>query len=246
MLHIEEIIVVEGRDDTAAIRRSVDGETIETHGFGIREETWVLLERAYEKRGLIVFTDPDTAGEQIRKRIMERFPGAKQAFLTRDEAAKAGDIGIENASPESIERALSMARSTSGNPGSTGSGGAGGREKNDGSLALGSTGSGRAGAREKTDGNPAAMDGEAGYGGDWEKRADAAGRAGEEEFAMEDLDRWGLNGAPGAREKRRALGRALGIGDAGAKSFLRRLNRFGISRQEVEEQLALIVESARS
>ena len=37
MQKIEEIIVVEGRDDTAAIRRAVDAVTIETHGFGIRE-----------------------------------------------------------------------------------------------------------------------------------------------------------------------------------------------------------------
>ena len=43
---IEEIIVVEGRDDTAAIRQAVDAVTIETHGFGIREETWQLIEKA--------------------------------------------------------------------------------------------------------------------------------------------------------------------------------------------------------
>ena len=81
MKKIEEIIVVEGRDDTAAVRRAVDAVTIETHGYGIRGETWEMIETAYKSRGIIVFTDPDTAGEQIRRRILERFPGAKEAFL---------------------------------------------------------------------------------------------------------------------------------------------------------------------
>ena len=44
---IEEVIVVEGRDDTAAVKRAIDGLTIETHGFGIRRETWALIEKAY-------------------------------------------------------------------------------------------------------------------------------------------------------------------------------------------------------
>ena len=34
-LKIKEAIVVEGRDDTIAVKRAVDGLTIETHGFGI-------------------------------------------------------------------------------------------------------------------------------------------------------------------------------------------------------------------
>ena len=54
---IKEIVVVEGRDDTAAIKRSVDALTIETHGYGIRQETWDLIAKAYETVGIIVFTD---------------------------------------------------------------------------------------------------------------------------------------------------------------------------------------------
>ena len=38
-LKIQEVIVVEGRDDTNAVLRAIDGMTIETHGFGIRKET---------------------------------------------------------------------------------------------------------------------------------------------------------------------------------------------------------------
>ena len=106
MERIEEIIVVEGRDDTAALKRAVDCETIETHGYGIKKETWDAIDLAYRNKGIIVFTDPDRAGEKIRKRITEKYPDAKEAFLTIPDAMKDGDIGVENARPEDIIKAL--------------------------------------------------------------------------------------------------------------------------------------------
>lgn len=109
---IKEVIVVEGRDDEAAVRRAVTATTIATHGFGIKKETFDLIERAYHDRGIIIFTDPDFAGEKIRKRLADKFPDSKHAYLPRQEAYKDGDIGIENAIPQSIQEALSKARCT--------------------------------------------------------------------------------------------------------------------------------------
>ena len=119
---IAEVIVVEGRDDTAAIRRAVRAVTIETHGFGISKKTWEKINRAYEDHGIIVFTDPDHAGEEIRRKILESCPDAKQAFLSREKATEKSkgekkgalrpDIGIENASPEDIREALEKAHAS--------------------------------------------------------------------------------------------------------------------------------------
>ena len=111
-LKIKEIVIVEGRDDTAAVKRACDCGTIETHGYGISGKTWELIGRAAETRGIIVLTDPDHAGENIRKRVLERFPNAGQAFIPRTDAAKDGDIGIENASPEAIAEALRKAHAS--------------------------------------------------------------------------------------------------------------------------------------
>ena len=108
---IKEIIVVEGRDDTSAIKRAVEADIIETHGYGISSLTIELLKKAYESRGLIIFTDPDYAGELIRKRLVSLFPKSKHAYLMQDEATKKGNIGIENASPENILKALSKVQS---------------------------------------------------------------------------------------------------------------------------------------
>lgn len=176
MKKIKEIIVVEGRDDTTAINRAVDALTIETHGFGIRPETWQLIETAYNTSGIIVFTDPDHAGEQIRRRILQKFPKAKEAFLDVKDAEKKGDIGIENAEPEAIIEALEKAHSS-----------------------IDETVS--------------------------------------EVFTGEDMSRWGLTGAAGASERRNALAKKLGIGYANSKTFLQRLNKFGISRETIEEAI---------
>jgi len=108
---IKEVIVVEGRDDTVAIKRAVEADTIETGGSAINERTLRKIALAHERRGVIIFTDPDHAGERIRKIVAQRVPGCKHAFLREADATKRGDIGVENASPEAIREALSRVRS---------------------------------------------------------------------------------------------------------------------------------------
>jgi len=108
MKKIKEIIVVEGRDDTVAIKRAVDADTIETNGSAVNDETIEKIRLAQEKRGVIIFTDPDFPGEKIRKTITEKVKGCKHAFLPRHEAkAKKGKgLGVEHATIEAIRLAL--------------------------------------------------------------------------------------------------------------------------------------------
>ncbi|MGF7058410.1 ribonuclease M5 [Brassicibacter mesophilus] len=107
---IKEIIVVEGKDDITAVKRAVDAEIIATGGFGITDTTLERIKLAGERRGVIIFTDPDFAGEKIRKIVSKGVKNCKHAFLPRDKATKEGNIGIENAIPEDIIEALSKAR----------------------------------------------------------------------------------------------------------------------------------------
>jgi ribonuclease M5 len=107
---IREIIVVEGRDDQINLKQYVEAEIIVTHGYGIRPETFERIRLAAMKKGIIIFTDPDFAGEAIRKRINERVRGAKHAFISVEEATQDEDIGVENASKEAILRALRKVR----------------------------------------------------------------------------------------------------------------------------------------
>ncbi|WP_445492815.1 ribonuclease M5 [Niallia sp. 03133] len=107
-MKIKEIIVVEGKDDTIAIKRAVDADTIETNGSAINNETLEKIKLAQSMRGVIIFTDPDYPGQKIRNTIVKNIPGCKHAFITKDKALhKHGKgIGVEHASIESIREAL--------------------------------------------------------------------------------------------------------------------------------------------
>ncbi|WP_202081436.1 ribonuclease M5 [Caldalkalibacillus salinus] len=106
-MKIDEIIVVEGRDDTVAVQRAVDADTIETGGSALNEEKLNRIRLAQERRGVIVLTDPDYPGERIRKLIDEAVPGCKHAFIPKALAlSKRGKLGVEHASPGAIRAAL--------------------------------------------------------------------------------------------------------------------------------------------
>jgi len=111
-LQINETIVVEGKDDERAVKQAISAEIIITHGFCISETTFENIKWAQKQNGIIVFTDPDTAGEQIRKRINDRIKGCKNAYLTQTEAFKKNNIGIENANANNIIDALKNAKCT--------------------------------------------------------------------------------------------------------------------------------------
>ncbi len=106
MERVKEVIIVEGRDDITAVKRAVDAELIFTSGFGLNEKIFARIESAYKRCGIIILTDPDFAGERIRDTLTKRFPLAKHCFLPREQAIKDDDIGVENATPESIREAL--------------------------------------------------------------------------------------------------------------------------------------------
>ncbi|QFT87111.1 Ribonuclease M5 [Bacillus sp. THAF10] len=107
-MKIKEIIVVEGKDDTVAIKRAVDADTIETGGSAINDEILNRIKHAQSTRGVIVFTDPDFPGDKIRQTITQAVPGCKHAFLPKHKARpKHGKgIGVEHATPSDIKQAL--------------------------------------------------------------------------------------------------------------------------------------------
>lgn len=107
-VNIKEVIVVEGKSDTVAVKRATGADTIETNGSAIDELTLVRIQHAEEVRGVIVFTDPDYPGRRIRAIIEERIPSVKHAFLEKKKTiAKNGKgLGIEHASDDDIRAAL--------------------------------------------------------------------------------------------------------------------------------------------
>lgn len=103
---INEVIVVEGKNDTKRLKSFFDVETIETHGLGLKKETVELIREIQNRRGVILFLDPDTPGEKIRSHLNSQIPGLKNAFLMKEDARTKKKVGIEHASKEVLEEAL--------------------------------------------------------------------------------------------------------------------------------------------
>ena len=124
MIKIREAIVVEGRYDKNTLSQIVDAPILETSGFGIFKDKkqMALLRQVAEKRGLIVFTDPDGAGFVIRNHIKSAIPGKylKHAYVPdvlgkerrKREPGKEGKLGVEGMRPEVIIEALRASGAT--------------------------------------------------------------------------------------------------------------------------------------
>lgn len=175
MMKIREVIVVEGRDDERAIKAAVDAEVITTSGWGLNAKTIKRIKEAEKRCGVIIFTDPDTAGERIREKLVKILKKPKHSFLPREEAMSGDNVGIENATSESIIDALNKTR--------------------------------------------------------------AELREYEEIFTNYDLIKNKLSGSSDSSLRRDILGKQLGLGYGNAKQFLKRLNKYGVTRDEFEDAL---------
>ncbi len=61
-MKIKEVIVVEGKDDTTAIKRAVDADTIETNGSAINQATIEKIRRIQEIERGHYFYGPRLSG----------------------------------------------------------------------------------------------------------------------------------------------------------------------------------------
>lgn len=124
MVKIREAIVVEGRYDKNTLSQIVDTTIFQTDGFAVRNnrEMLALLRKAAQKRGLIVFTDSDGAGFQIRNYLKSAIPGEnlKHAYIPdiagkerrKEKPGKEGKLGVEGMTPETILTCLRRAGAT--------------------------------------------------------------------------------------------------------------------------------------
>ena len=103
---IREVIVVEGKNDTKRLKSFFDVDTIETNGLNLNRKTIDLIRELNDKRGVILFLDPDTPGEKIRNRLNSEIKGLKNAFVIKKDARTSKKVGVEHASKEVLEEAL--------------------------------------------------------------------------------------------------------------------------------------------
>jgi len=103
---INEVIVVEGKNDTKKLKSFFDVDTIETHGLGLKKEIIEMIKEINKKRGVILMLDPDNPGEKIRNRLNQEIPNLKNVFLLKEDARTIKKVGVEHASFEVLNDAL--------------------------------------------------------------------------------------------------------------------------------------------
>ncbi len=103
-LKIDEIVVVEGRDDVTRLSQVIDATIVQLNGStGLSREKISYINELSKRKGILLFTDPDFTGKKIREKINKNIEGkVVNIYVSREEATKNGDIGVENIDDEKI------------------------------------------------------------------------------------------------------------------------------------------------
>lgn len=116
MIKIDEAVIVEGRYDKIKLSNILDALIIETNGFGIYKDKARLafIRKLADERGLILITDSDRAGLQIRNYISAGIPKERIKHIyipdiygkekRKKEPSKEGKLGVEGISDEILEK----------------------------------------------------------------------------------------------------------------------------------------------
>ncbi len=105
--NIKEIVVVEGKTDSAKLKKLFNVNTIETNGLSLNKKTINDIKKLSQENGLILFLDPDGPGEKIRKKLIDIFPNSKNCFINKNDIlSNSKKIGVAEASDESIYKAF--------------------------------------------------------------------------------------------------------------------------------------------
>ena len=111
-------VIVEGRYDRIKLESLIDGIIITTNGFGIYNdrEKMSLIRRYAAETGVIILTDSDGAGFQIRNALRSRIPEGKIINIyipdifgkekRKDRPSKEGKLGVEGIDKDILRKAF--------------------------------------------------------------------------------------------------------------------------------------------
>ena len=121
MIRLKQAIIVEGRYDKIRLSSLVDTVIIPTNGFGLYKdrETAELIKAMAKKAGIIILTDSDSAGFQIRSHIKNivkegevincYIPDIYGKERRKNEPSKEGKLGVEGMTSEALVEAFRRA-----------------------------------------------------------------------------------------------------------------------------------------
>lgn len=121
MIHMNEALIVEGRYDKSKLSALTDAIIVTTNGFGIYKdaEKRNFIRKLAKERGIVILTDSDNAGRQIRAYITSFVPSNQihHAYIPdiygkekrKAAPSKEGKLGVEGISSEILLEILKEA-----------------------------------------------------------------------------------------------------------------------------------------
>ena len=115
MIDVPYPVIVEGRYDKNTLLQVINADVIETRGFAVfnDRELSALLRLLAEKTKLIILTDSDGGGVQIRSRLHSMLPKDRMIDLfipqilgkerRKEKPSKSGFLGVEGMDRETLE-----------------------------------------------------------------------------------------------------------------------------------------------
>ncbi len=121
MIHIKEVIVVEGRYDKERLKKITDAPIICTHGFELYRSKRIIesIRRMAKDRGILILTDSDAAGFRIRNFIKQSvgdgvvkhayIPSVKGKEKRKEKPGAEGILGVEGIDEKILEGIIKKA-----------------------------------------------------------------------------------------------------------------------------------------
>ncbi len=119
MLHLKEIIVVEGKYDKEKLKKITDAPIICTNGFNLYRSKAIInsIKQLSKDRGIIILTDSDQAGFRIRAYLKNCLGDScviKNAYIPaiegkekrKEKPGKEGLLGVEGIDEDILEKIL--------------------------------------------------------------------------------------------------------------------------------------------
>ena len=103
---IDGVLLVEGKSDIAFLSSFIDTYFFDTNGYDLSKEKIDFLKRVSKVNKIIVFTDPDDAGENIRKKIINQINGVFEAKIKKNSRKNYIKSGVAESYKEDILLAL--------------------------------------------------------------------------------------------------------------------------------------------
>ena len=105
-INVDGVLIVEGKDDVSYLSLFVNALFFTTNGYDVSQEKIAFLKEASKVNKLIIFTDPDDAGEKIRNVLKTQLLGAFEAQCEKIVRKNQKKFGVAEMEKVAIEDAL--------------------------------------------------------------------------------------------------------------------------------------------